>query len=897
MSVTVSRVLAVGVLAAFGSLLFAAPARAGAPVELAVSVPRAQFAPDEAVPLTFTVTNRSAAACGVVAFAEGTVQVTAVTRDGVPLAPRYGEADYYNGIEDALRGALVTVQPGQQASFSTAGVVAVTPAPAGDGLLSRWDTSQPGRYQVTATYQVPALSGVPTCSGTSSAATVAFSVRAKGSDRSTLLVLGAVAVALLLVGVVSLLLWRRHRTAAIGVALLLLVPVIGVDSHRADAAIFSDLDSSSPALRDRVNSCLAMFKAAGDPAGILPYATDPKTPKIRIHRIHDTRDTAKGPGPDGSIETDGNSKRPGDGSDIYWDPDPDFVLDNVPTDGCSALYHELAHAYDIEKGALGEAYCGDSGVKTKEVRATTAENQYRHSQGLPERKSYHGTTLPDSPADCEGKTQQDLRKQGVCAGVALGACSRTDGDPHLETYDGQRFDLQLVGEFVATRATTGAPLEIQTRQAPAGASRNLALNSAVALRIGTHRLGFYLVDGDVVVHRDGQVVTLPSGQTKLDGGGSVTRRAGAVAYSGDGYTVVWPDGSTLWLDRISGWGIRALTALALPRKGKVTGLFGNFDGEPKNDLVTRAGAALTDAQATQFGDAWRISDAESLFDYPAGQSTATFTDRSFPDKPVTVADLPADQVAAARELCQALGVTDPGRLDECVLDVVVTGQPAFAVSAAETYAQDSPAAATPTSGGSTLADGGKINGTLAAGEAKSFPLELAGAPGLWVDDTTGSCGVTVKVSVGTDKPFEISGCYGLPVLVREDKPGPYTLTVTGAGAYAFRVVTLKPRTVAAHLGDQVTSALDVSGRVDRVEFDAAGASAVQVSGGAGDCDNVRLRVFDARTGERLGLDVPAGLCDGLTQDLPDPTGRYLIEVMSYGGGVAGSYSFHLDHSS
>jgi hypothetical protein len=186
-----------------------------------------------------------------------------------------------------------------------------------------------------------------------------------------------------------------------------------------------------------------------------------------------------------------------------------------------------------------------------------------------------------------------------------------------------------------------------------------------------------------------------------------------------------------------------------------------------------------------------------------------------------------------------------------------------------------------------------VQGTLTGG-AVTYPLDLGGAPGLWVDDTTGSCGVTVAVVPPVGRPYEVTGCYQLPVLVREPDPGTYSIRVSGTGAYAFRLVTLKPRTVSAHLGDQVNGSLEVPGRVDRVEFDAAGSTGVRVSGGSGDCDNVLLRVFDAVTGERLGLDVPGRLCDGLEQDLPSGTGRYLIEVMSSGGGVSGGYSFHLE---
>ncbi|MFG2042956.1 hypothetical protein [Dactylosporangium sp. NPDC048998] len=142
------------------------------------------------------------------------------------------------------------------------------------------------------------------------------------------------------------------------------------------------------------------------------------------------------------------------------------------------------------------------------------------------------------------------------------------------------------------------------------------------------------------------------------------------------------------------------------------------------------------------------------------------------------------------------------------------------------------------------------------------------------------------------KPIEVPSCYRLPYLVRLPKPGTYRLELTGTGDYAFHFVTVKPRTVPARLGEQVTGRLEVPGRVDRREFDAAGASTVRVSGGTGLCTAITMQVYDARTGERLGLDVPAPLCDGLSQPLPDPAGRYTVEVSSRGG-VVGDYAFTL----
>ncbi|HEX8091403.1 MAG TPA: Ig-like domain-containing protein, partial [Blastocatellia bacterium] len=83
----------------------------------------------------------------------------------------------------------------------------------------------------------------------------------------------------------------------------------------------------------------------------------------------------------------------------------------------------------------------------------------------------------------------------------------------------------------------------------------------------------------------------------------------------------------------------------------------------------------------KFGEAWRVNDQTSLFDYAPGNSTSTFTDRSWPkrDAPCTIPNTPTARpldVAVARRLCR--GVTDKNMNADCIFDVRVTGEPGFA---------------------------------------------------------------------------------------------------------------------------------------------------------------------------------------------------------------------------
>ena len=112
--------------------------------------------------------------------------------------------------------------------------------------------------------------------------------------------------------------------------------------------------------------------------------------------------------------------------------------------------------------------------------------------------------------------------------------------------------------------------------------------------------------------------------------------------------------------------------------GGVAGLQGEGEGA-QNDIQLPDGTVLpqpitTDTLYNVFGNAWRVSQATSLFDYAPGQTTATFTDVNFPSDVVTLANLPAAQVAAAAALAAAAGITNPALAAAAELDYLATGQ-------------------------------------------------------------------------------------------------------------------------------------------------------------------------------------------------------------------------------
>ncbi|WP_437910803.1 VWD domain-containing protein [Sorangium sp. So ce327] len=254
------------------------------------------------------------------------------------------------------------------------------------------------------------------------------------------------------------------------------------------------------------------------------------------------------------------------------------------------------------------------------------------------------------------------------------------GDPHIVTFDGLAYDFQAVGEFVVLESTSGAPLVVQARQGSLGASRRVSVNTAVATTLGADRVALYAgrspplyVNGTATALADGAAITLAGG--------------GQVLLESTKYTLLWPsaDGEraeiTVAADHLD---LRVL--LPPSRRGQVRGVFGNFNDDGSDDVATRTGAVLISPTFQElyasFAESWRVAREESLFDYAEGESTDTFTDRTLPERPALLRDVPDDQRASARQVCSDRGVTDPTLLEWCTLDVALSGDPSYASSVA-----------------------------------------------------------------------------------------------------------------------------------------------------------------------------------------------------------------------
>lgn len=293
-----------------------------------------------------------------------------------------------------------------------------------------------------------------------------------------------------------------------------------------------------------------------------------------------------------------------------------------------------------------------------------------------------------------------------------------DGDPHITTANGIHYDFQAAGEFVSLRDATG--LEVQTRQAAIATTFNpgpdpydglatcVSLNTAVAARVGKHRVTYQpnlsgVPDPSGLQLRvDGVLTTLGPAGRDLGGGGRIAKTAAP-----GGLEINFPDRSVLyvtpgWWASQSKWYLNVSVA----RIPSMDGMMGAAPGSPR----TPASGGIAGAIATgswlpalpdgtsmgpmpgalhdryvdlyqKFGEAWRVTDQTSLFDYAPGKSTDTFTMRSWPPEnppcliPETKPVRPVGELVAQRA-CRP--VTDEYSRKNCVFDVRVTGNPGFA---------------------------------------------------------------------------------------------------------------------------------------------------------------------------------------------------------------------------
>lgn len=263
----------------------------------------------------------------------------------------------------------------------------------------------------------------------------------------------------------------------------------------------------------------------------------------------------------------------------------------------------------------------------------------------------------------------------------------SSGDVHILTPDGLAFDFQGAGEFILLKSSNGE-VEIQARQEPWKESTKVTVNTAVAMNVSGDKVGIYLKKAEPVIVNGLEEKIENYSFLDLPNGGKIYHLAS------NKYRIVWPNGFIVGVTKYQShlnFGVSNYESI----NSEFGGILGNLDNNENNEIISRDGNELQEPVRFEdlykiFGDSWRISDSESLFNYEAGNSTETYQLLDFPKRPITTNDLDEDIYSNAMSKCLSAGITDPVLLNNCILDLALTNNDEFIESSLNTSIPISP---------------------------------------------------------------------------------------------------------------------------------------------------------------------------------------------------------------
>lgn len=253
------------------------------------------------------------------------------------------------------------------------------------------------------------------------------------------------------------------------------------------------------------------------------------------------------------------------------------------------------------------------------------------------------------------------------------------GDPHIKTLDGLDYSLDVVGEFTLLETALPVGPDDFTLQ-----GRFEAINEN-ASKLTAISMPFF---GNTLEFQDNGKMLINGKENPLSTGQMIgTPIFAGIVKESTKYTVTLPvEGSSAEFIAIT-WD-NGVLGVSLPTGSQVVGLLGDNDGSTKDELTYGNYTPLPANPSAEllhgsFADSWRLTQELSYFTYPAGKTTDSYTNKSFPKKVVKLADFSQADQDQAGYVCQIFGVTEQPNAQNCQLDLLKTKDWSFAGMAAD----------------------------------------------------------------------------------------------------------------------------------------------------------------------------------------------------------------------
>jgi len=236
------------------------------------------------------------------------------------------------------------------------------------------------------------------------------------------------------------------------------------------------------------------------------------------------------------------------------------------------------------------------------------------------------------------------------------------GDPHLTTIHGAHYNFQHTGEYILVESDPD--LQVQVRQLifTPPSKPAIAYNKGIAVKMGNAKFVVTLKGTTV----NGSPRSIENDHA-LELGGGVN-----VVHRGSLYTVSRPSGDIVHIT-VNSDHLDVTVQLGATNDSTVRGLLVGNPADASHPLVGRdkkpIKGAVSKVALQNYVESWRVEPKESLFSdedrpKPSGPVDALTTDR-----------LDKATEERARKICVDRGVKEETALDDCILDVSVTGKP------------------------------------------------------------------------------------------------------------------------------------------------------------------------------------------------------------------------------